>query len=230
MALYHARMPQLPPEMPELLLPVPPEEPDQDHSPVPHEPSRPNVVALATLIVGFGVALAAQYLPWASQTLGGLGAPVEDGEDAAVATRTAQVPLAYLNAAHVMAYLFTLAFALAAVAVAVFATVPARRIATGAAAGLLAANVTVLVGFQGLIGHLGAGGLAGLAVPNPNVSAGPGYLLAYAAVLVLAVAVVAATRAPALRGRLIRPRRPADEPAGSEPLELTVTSVPPILQ
>jgi hypothetical protein len=193
------------------------------------------VFALVLLAIGFGLAISAQYMPWGSFTLGARSGLTD--EDLVLAPdstvqRSVDVPLTYLSAAHVSVYLITLAGALTALAVVL--SVPtggARRVATGIAGGLLAANVLVLVGLKSVIDHMGSGEFSFLLVVGAESKSGPGYLLAYAAVLVLAAALVLAVRAqatgwPALR----RPRRPADQPDTGEPLELTVTPVPPAFQ
>jgi hypothetical protein len=218
--------------MPEILAPAPPGEPKaQEPASVPQPRRRPNVLALGLLAVGFGLAVSAQYLPWGSFTLGGRSALAE--EDAILApnstvTRSVDVPLTYLSAAHVAVYLITLAGALTALAVVLSVTgAGARRIAGGVAGGLLAANALVLVGLKSVIDHMGNGDFSFLLVSGVNSEHGPGYLLAYAAALVLAGALVAAVRAPSSSGPLLRSRRRDDERQGGEPLELTVTPVPP---
>jgi hypothetical protein len=232
-------MPEQPAAMPEILAPTPLEEPKaQEPASVPQERRRPNVFALGLLAVGFGLAIAAQYMPWGSFTLGNRSGLTD--EDLVLAPdstvqRSVEVPLTYLSAAHVSVYLITLAGALTALAV--ILSVPiggARRIATGVAGGLLAANVLVLVGLKSVIDHMGSGEFSFLLVVGAESKSGPGYLLAYAAVLVLAAALVLAVRAPGAQvtgwPSLRRPRRPADQPDTGEPLELTVTPVPPAFQ
>ncbi|GAA2330416.1 hypothetical protein [Dactylosporangium salmoneum] len=222
-------MPEQPFAMPDIVPPAPVEEPSAETpDPVPQERTRPNVFALVAGVVGLVLAGAAQYLPWANLALGstGMRSTFEvDPESGGVSSagRTVGVPMAYLTSSHVTVYLFTLALAVAAVAVVLSVTGPARRIATGAAAGLLGVNVLILLGLRPVILHLGSTTYAALMVDSENVKTGPGYYLAYAAILVFAAALVLATvRFPA-RGF----RRQAQEIEGDEPLELTVTPVVP---
>jgi hypothetical protein len=110
-------MPEQPADMPELLLPAPPETPRaqvQEAHGVPQERRRPSVLALALLAVGFGLALSAQYMPWSiftydtsnTRTIDVLIAsnPGEDGGD-----RIIEQGLAFLSGGHVLAYLMTMA-------------------------------------------------------------------------------------------------------------------------
>ncbi|WP_433053780.1 hypothetical protein [Dactylosporangium sp. CS-033363] len=228
-------MPEQPASMPEILAPAPVEVPRaEDPDSVPSVRRRPNILALSLLAVGFGLAIAAQYLPWGSFALGGRSALAD--EDAVLAPdatvqRSVDVPLTYLSGAHVTVYLLTLAGALTAIAVVLAVAGPAaRRIGGGVAGGLLAANVLVLVGLKSVIDHMGNGDFSFLLMVNPQSETGPGYLLAYATALVLAAALVVAVRVPSAGGLLFGPRRAVDEPPTGEPLELTVTPVPPTFQ
>ncbi|WP_432982224.1 hypothetical protein [Dactylosporangium sp. CA-233914] len=222
-------MPEQPASMPEILAPAPLEVPKADSS-VPHERRRPNVFALGLLAVGFGLAIAAQYLPWGSFTLTGSRSMITDEEltgGVPAGGRTVEVPLTYLNTAHVSMYLLTLALALAGLAVVFTATGATRRVAAGISGGMLAANVLVLVGLKSVIDHMSNSDFSFLLVSTPNAKSGPGYLLAYSAVLVLAAALLLSLRSTPSGTALLGSRRRADEPDGAEPLELTVTSVPP---
>ncbi|MEV6927487.1 hypothetical protein AB0M46_23695 [Dactylosporangium sp. NPDC051485] len=219
-------MPEQPLAMPDIVPPAPVEEPSAETpDPVPQERTRPNVFALVAGVAGLGLAGVAQYLPWAELSLGAGGRPTFDPDlvDQSAAGRTVGVPMAYLTSSHVTVYLFTLALAVAAVAVVLSVTGPARRIATGAAAGLLGVNVLILLGLHPVILHLGSTTYAALMVDSKNVQTGPGYYLAYAAVLIFAAALVLATVRFPSRGR----RRRTEEIEGGEPLELTVTPVVP---
>jgi hypothetical protein len=220
--------------MPEILAPAPVEVPRADEpASVPPPPRRPNVVALGLLAVGFGLAVAAQAMPWGSFVLGGshsgqteeevLLAPLGQQSSA----RIVEVPMTYLSTAHVSVYLITLAVALTAIAVVFAVTGTARRLAAGVAGGMLAANVLVLVGLKSVIDHMSSGEFAFLLVSDPDVQTGPGYLLAYAAALLLAAALVFAVRIASPAAGRLRALRPAEEPDAGEPLELTVTPVPP---
>ena len=214
--------------MPDILPPAPAEEPDP--LVVPQERRRPNIFALAATAIGFGLAIAGQYLPWGVYGLN-TSARLTLDEDPSAVARNLEVPLAYMGAGHVTAYLFTLALSLAGLGVVLSVPGDVRRIATGFTAGLLGANLLVLVGFTTAIDHLGASDPSLLLVENTNAKWGPGYLLAYAAVLILAAALVLAAR-PLLGGDswVPRPRRGADAAGTAEPLELTVTPVPPKFQ
>ncbi|MEU7865794.1 hypothetical protein [Dactylosporangium sp. NPDC049140] len=222
-------MPEQPASMPEILAPIPAEPPAASAAALSSPRHRPNVFALALLAIGFGLALSAQYMPWGSFSLGSRSAAT--GEEFVLAPdsaaqRSVDVPLTYLNAAHVAVYLITLAGALTALAVVLAVNSGgARRVPAAVAGGLLAANVLVLVGFKSVIDHMGSGDFSFLLVVNSQSKSGPGYLLGYAATLVLAAALVVA-----VRPQRLRVRRGADEAEDGEPLELTVTPVPPTFQ
>jgi hypothetical protein len=190
------------------------------------EKPRPKIVAITLTAIGFGLALAAQYLPWASLNLNAAGR-LTDGEDGGAAAKTIDMPVAYFNVAHMTVYLLTLGFGLAALATVLAAQGPVRRAATGAGFGLFGANLVTLVGLKGVIDHVGSTSLAALDLDSDMVSSGPGYFLAYAAVLVLAAALVLAAWTPTAGLRI---RRRVEEPEGDEPLELTVTPVPQSFQ
>ncbi|MFG2038599.1 hypothetical protein [Dactylosporangium sp. NPDC048998] len=232
-------MPEQPPHMPDLLAPVALEEPrTKTPDSVPQEPRRPNVLALGLAAVGLGLGIAAQYMPWSIYHLSGSPRMFQDEPvdtiGAGNATRTVELPLATLSVGHVAIYLVTLSFALVALAVVLSVTGPVRRVAAGVTAGLLAANVMVLVGLQSALDSISNTDyqllLYGLNSSRNEVDTGSGYLLAYATVLVLAAALVVAIRLPMAAGPMFRARRRADEPEGGEPLELTVTPVPPAFQ
>ncbi|HTJ39044.1 MAG TPA: hypothetical protein VL738_37930 [Dactylosporangium sp.] len=227
-------MPELPPAMPEILAPIPFEEPKaQTPDSVPHpdlvlqEKPRPKIIATTLAVIGFGLALVAQYMPWATLDL--TAARRQFGDEADTGGQSVDVPVAYLNVSHMTIYLLTLGFALAAIATVLATTGAVRRVATGMSIGLLAGNLVALVGLKGVIDHLGSSSLAALQIDSDVVTHGPGYYLAYAAVLVLAAALVLAAWTPtAVPG--LRIRRRGEEPEGGEPLELTVTPVPPTFQ
>src|SRR4051812_1362515 len=112
-------MPEQPASMPEILAPIPAEAPVASAAPASPR-RRPNVFALALLAVGFGLALSAQYMPWGTFSLGSRSATNDEEFVLApdsTAQRSVDVPLTYLSAAHVTAYLITLAGALTALAV-----------------------------------------------------------------------------------------------------------------
>ncbi|WP_433081643.1 hypothetical protein ACQP1P_46695 [Dactylosporangium sp. CA-052675] len=222
-------MPEQPSSMPEILAPVPGEPPRATAAAPVEERRRPNVFALGLLAVGFGLAISAQYMPWGSFTLGSRSGTTDEEfvlVPGAATQRSVDVPLTYLSAAHVTVYLLTLAGALTALAVLLAVRgAGARRVASAVAGGLLAANLLVLVGFKTVIDHMGNSDFSFLLVANPQTKTGPGYPLAFAALVMLAAALVLAVR-PVSAGS----RRGVDEPRGGEPLELTVTPVPTTLQ
>lgn len=233
---------QPPAAMPEILAPVayaaprPHEQPHEQPTEQPAAPAaqpqrrRPNVVALALLGVAFILALGAQYLPWCVYDLSRAsnGRLPEEDPGSVFAERTLEVPVAYLGTPHVLGYLITLAGALVGLAVALYAGDGPRRIALASSGGLLATNLVVLVGLKGVIDHMGNTDFSFLLVQSPEAQAGPGYLLAFATLLVLLAVLVLAARNPL--GGLSLSRRRRDEPADGEPLELTVTPVPPTFQ
>ncbi|WP_432833257.1 hypothetical protein [Dactylosporangium sp. CA-092794] len=207
--------------MPEELVPF------QEAPVAPETPPRPrpNVFALGCAAIAFGLAVAGQYLPWATFDVTGSELDRPSGE------QTFEVPLTYLSAAHVAIYLVTLAFGLAALGVVLSATGTVRRVAGGLTAGLLAANLIVLAGVHAGAASLGTADVTfRIAELLPASKLGSGYLLAFAADLMLAVALVLAVRGPLGGLSLPRPRRRDQEPGSGEPLELTVTPVPPTFQ
>ncbi|MFG2045376.1 hypothetical protein [Dactylosporangium sp. NPDC048998] len=225
--LYHARMS-------ELLSPADPEFSDNtDVSQAPLTDRRPGPVAFALLAIGFVLALAAQYLPWTwlAPLWTSVPAPVSIDDTGSNGTGplisssvrrpdTIEIDLANLNTGHVVAYLTTIVLALVAIAVLLSATGAVRRTAIAAAAGLLAGNLLVLVGFKSAIANLGNTPFASFTLPENSVSVGIGYPMAYASAVLLAGGVFVAARGPQLRTRR---RREELLPEGGEPLELTVT-------
>jgi hypothetical protein len=231
-------MPEQPAAMPDLLPPAPLEKPEaQEPAVVPQPRRRPGVLALSLLAIGFGLALAAQYMPWTVRTYSGSSVPASDAfflspaDSASQSERTTAVELglSQLSTAHVVTYLVTIALALTAIGVLIAAPGETRRIAAAASGGLLAANLLVLVGFKNVLDHPGASDYTTLLLNGGEAMIGPGYLLAFASVLVFVAGVVLASRDRRVTGSLIRFRREV-EPDGAEPLELTVTPVPPTFQ
>ncbi|UWZ36654.1 hypothetical protein Drose_37635 [Dactylosporangium roseum] len=222
-----------PPAGPDMAPPAPVAAPvaAPEPSPVTEPPAaqRPNPIAYALLAIGFGLALAAQYLPWSSfQT----GVSTAD-DDTRVSPTRRQIPssvdinLANLNTGHVVAYLSTIVLALCAIAILLSADGVVRRTATAAAGGLLAGNLLVLVGFKSAIDNLGMSSSPAFALPDDAISVGAGYPVAVSAALLLAAGVIVAARGPLLRGRRGFGRKIAEEPENGGPLDLTVTPVPP---
>jgi hypothetical protein len=192
----------------------------------PKAPARPNVLATSLAVIGFGLALAAQYLPWAHLDMKQASRLVADVDDPALA-KVVDIPASSFDVAHMTIYMLTLGLGLAALATVLATTGQPRRIATGAGIGLLAGNLLALVGLNGIIEHVTTTNVMSLALDADMVSSGPGYYLAYAAVLVLAAALVLGAWTPSAALRTLH----GDEPVeGGEPLELTVTPVPPTLQ
>jgi hypothetical protein len=191
---------------------------------------RAGPVALALLAIGFGLAISAQYMPWSSIKTGAADAQETDSLVTTVRRlpTSIDIDLANMNTGHVVTYLTTMVLALVAIAVLLSSTGAVRRIATAAAAGLLAGNVLVLVGFKSAIDNLGASPFTAYSLPEQAIGVGAGYPLAYAAALVLAAGVFMAVRGPLLTGRPgRRSRRPVEQPESGEPLDLTVSAVPP---
>ena len=177
----------------------------------------PGPVGVALLISGFALAAAAQYLPWASVDM---RAASGVGDEEGPLPTTIELDLASFNNGHVIAYLATVAFALAGVGVLVATRGPVRRAVAAAALGLLAGNALVLVGFKKAVEHVGSSALVSYRLPQEMIHIGAGYPLAIAATVLLAAGVVTT-------GRMLpdaRRRHLADESHdGAEPLELTVT-------
>jgi drug/metabolite transporter (DMT)-like permease len=198
--------------------PVAIEAPSTDAGPVDERGTGP--VAIAMLVIGFGLAAAAQYLPWSTIDLrrsAEANPLVGDGDGLPASI---DIDLANLGSGHVVVYLSTLVLALAAIGVLVVTQGTARRAACAAAVALLAGNALILVGFNRPIDHLAANLYASSTVPDDVMHIGAGYPLAAAATAMLAAGAIVA-----LRGNL-RPsrRRPVEDPHdGSEPLELSVT-------
>ncbi|MFB9413009.1 hypothetical protein [Dactylosporangium matsuzakiense] len=200
---------------------------EEPASVVPRERRRPDVIALVLAAIGLGLAAAAEYLPWGSVALTRGETDISSSIGGSSADRVVEVPLTNLSPAHVAVYLITLTATLAALAVVLTATgAGVRRVAAGVTGGLLAANALVLVGLSSVIQNVGGSELELLLGRPDNVSHGPGYLLAYAATLMLAAALAMAVWAPA---RSLGRRRD-EEPEGGEALELSVTPVPPTFQ
>ncbi|MEV4507942.1 hypothetical protein AB0K00_03140 [Dactylosporangium sp. NPDC049525] len=181
-------------------------------------------VAIALLALGFGLAAAAQYLPWSSVNLreAAVGDP-DLSEDSSV-PQSIDVDLASLNSGPVVVYLGTLTLALVGIGILLATRGSVRRGAAAGALAMLAGNALVLVGFKQIIDRLGYSPLTSYRLPDEAVHVGAGYPLAAAATAMLAAGAIVA-----VRGSLLGPNRPgrkarAEEPHdGSEPLELTVT-------
>ena len=86
-------------------------------------------MALGLLAIGFGLAIAAEYLPWATFKL-----DVSADEEFLVPLRRTRVPieidLSGLSTGHVVSYLLTMVLALVAIAALVAGSGVVRRIAT----------------------------------------------------------------------------------------------------
>lgn len=179
-------------------------------------------IAVAVLAVGFGLAAAAQYLPWSSVNL--REAAVGDPDiSAGTVPDSIDVDLASLNSGPVVVYLGTLTLALVGVGILLATRGAVRRGAAAGALAMLAGNALVLVGFKQIIDRLGYSPLASYRLPEEAVHVGAGYPLAAAATAVLAAGTIIAVRGIGRPGR----RAGADDPHdGSEPLELTVTPLP----
>jgi hypothetical protein len=176
--------------------------------------------AVAMLVVGFGLAAAAQYLPWSTVNLrAGTEENPLTGEDRNLPTNV-DIDLASLNSGHVMVYLSTLALALVGIGVLVVTRGLARRAAGAAALGMLAGNALVLVGIKRAIEHVGISPYVAYTLSEEAVHIGAGYPLAAAATAMLAAGTIVGVRGLLRPGRRARAEEPHD---GTEPLELTVT-------
>ncbi|UWP82613.1 hypothetical protein [Dactylosporangium fulvum] len=214
---------------PDMVPPAPVAAPEPSPIAEPPAVQRPGPIAYALLAIGFGLALAAQYLPWSSFKTG----ISSRDDDTLVSPTRREIPpsidinLANLNTGHVVAYLSTIVLALCAIAVLLSAGGVVRRTATAAAGGLLAGNLLVLVGFKSAIDNLGMNSSSAFALPDDAISVGAGYPLAVSAALILAAGVIVAGRGPLLRGMRGFGRKSVEEPEDGAPLDLTVTPVPP---
>ncbi len=176
-------------------------------------------VGLGLIAIGFGLAAAAQYLPWSTVNLRSAGVGDPDLAENGTVPQSIDVDLASLNSGPVVVYLGTLTLALVGIGILLATRGAVRRGAAAGALAMLAGNALVLVGFKQIIDRFGYNPLVSYRLPDDAVHVGAGYPLAAAATALLAAGAIVAVRG------LGRPRRSqADEPHdGSEPLELTVT-------
>lgn len=180
----------------------------------------PGPVAVALFVIGFGLAAAAQYLPWASIDVAAAAESNQLSGESRGLPSSVDIDLASLNNGHVVVYLSTLALALVGIGVLVVTQGAVRRAASAAAVALLAGNALVLIGFQRVLEHLGGGPYGAYTLAEEAVRIGAGYPLAVAATAMLAAGAIVGGRGLLLPGR----RAAKDEPHdGTEPLELTVT-------
>jgi hypothetical protein len=188
---------------------VPPDE--RDESPR----ARLNYPALVLTVLGFVAVLAGQYLPWLHVNLNAVGFSQETG-------RKADFTFAALFTLPGITYGLSVVAVLAGAAIMLTVTSPAlRRSFAAGTLGVLGAQLAVLVG-------LGAGIPEGAGfniqvdpanLPDDAITLGPGYLLAVAAVGLLAAAVI-------VGGRTVRSRRTPEKKTEDEPIDLVVTPLP----
>lgn len=177
-------------------------------------------VAVALIAIGFGLAAAAQYLPWSTVNLRGAAVGDPDLTEDSTLPQSIDVDLASLNSGPVVVYLGTLTLALVGIGILLATRGAVRRGAAAGALAMLAGNALVLIGFKQIIDRLGYSPLTSYRLPDEAVHVGAGYPLAAAATAMLAAGAIVAVRGLARPGR----RAPAEDPHdGSEPLELTVT-------
>jgi len=177
--------------------------------------ARLNYPALVLTVLGFVAVLAGQYLPWLHVNLNALGF----GQDA---SRTTDFSFTALYALPALTYGLSVLLILAGAATMLTVTSPVlRRSFAAGTLGLLGGQLTVLVG-------LGAGMPEGAGfnvqvdpanLPDGAITIGPGYLLAVAAVALLAAAVI-------VGGRTVRSRRTPEKKTEDEPIDLVVTPLP----
>jgi hypothetical protein len=190
--------------------------------------SRINPVALGLTIVAFVAVLAAQYLPWMHVDLQGTTDPGVVGVDQGSAeqgSRAYDFSIGVINSWQNVAYELGVVFCLALIATLLVTAGPVRRVLTATTLGLLAGQLTVLVGIGTAIDQ---GAVLGNAiqvseVADDNIGVGTGFVLALAACVLLAAAAV-------VNLRTAHPARTKDRPAGAaaadEPLDLVVTPLP----
>jgi hypothetical protein len=180
--------------------------------------------ALACLIVGFALAVAAQLLPWARINAGELGIDVRN------TIGTDRMSVGQIGTLQVAGYDLAWMFVFGAAAVLLVLPPSARRIGTAAALGLTAGQLLYVLG---LAGPIKSGGDLGRVsdANSPAISYGEGLYAAIAALVLVAVAILLANR---------RPRRARATGAGADgygeiedapvdhgPIDLTVTPVVP---
>jgi hypothetical protein len=193
--------------------------PPRDEAPAPRRRRlRVNYLALGFAVVGFLGVLASQYLPWMHLDFSSL-----DGASS-LTQREYDLPVGGVSTWQNVAYGVSLPLVFATIAALLIAGDAIRLPLAAAGIGLLAGQLTLLVGMARAI-QQGAG-LASIseltAVPRDIASLGPGYTVAVAAAGLLIVAVLIAGRAP-------RPARVKDEPtdaAEEEEMDLVVTALP----
>lgn len=183
-------------------------------------------IGLGCAIVGFGLTLAAELLPWMTVRLGtardattGEFLPDQSGSGVDLGLdRLASWQSLLYNGGWIVLF--------ALVAVALAADPRRRRTAVAAGLGAAAGQLTLLVGIAHAVNDgVGVYGDGLTRLSGPPVQFGPGLYAAFGAVLVVAVAFVFAGRV-----RTARPSaaQPAEAPAGEPgPVDLTVTPFEP---
>ena len=181
----------------------------------------PGSAALSCAVVGFALAVAAQLLPWMTVEFGVEGlnqaVPVDIGLDLLVSVPAALV------------YQLVWPPLLGLVGAALVVARRRRRVVAAAGLGVAAGQVAVLAGLVRAIRY-GAGvysfGPNGVRTANqlPPITLGPGVYFGFAAVLLVALALVFAMGTRLRRGG-VPPNE--DEPDAGPPPDLTVTPLGP---
>ena len=193
--------------------------PPSDEAPAPpRRRLRVNYIALGFAIVGFLGVLASQYLPWMHLDFSSL-----DGAQS-LTQREYDLPVGGVSTWQNVAYGVSLPLVFGTIAALLIAGDAIRLPLAAAGLGLLAGQLTLLVGMARAI-QQGAG-LASIsemtAIPRDIASLGPGYTVAVAASGLLIVAVL-------IGGRTPRPARVKQEPtdaAEEESMDLVVSALP----
>jgi hypothetical protein len=185
-------------------------------------------IGLGCAIVGFGLTLAAELLPWMTVRLGSARDPSTgeflpdqsgSGVDLGLDRLASWQSLLY-NGGWIVLF--------ALIAVALVADPRRRRTAIAAGLGAAAGQVTLLVGIAHAVNDgVGIYGDGLTRLSGPPVQFGPGLYAAFGAVLVVAAALVFAGRVRGSRpgSAAVTAADQPTEPAG--PVDLTVTPVEP---
>jgi hypothetical protein len=183
--------------------------------------SKINYVALGLAIAGFLGILAGHYLPWVHFDLtqsvdpGTVAGGTED------LARTYDFSIGVVNSWEDIAYELSVLFSLALVATVLLAAASLRRALSGAALGMLAGQLAVLVGVSSAVYQgAGLGSAIQFSSEGDEMSVGAGFVIATVGCLLLAAAVIVNLREP-------RPARTNEVKAiADEPIDLVVTPLP----
>ena len=181
-------------------------------------------VALACAVVGFGLTLAAELLPWMTVRLFAIRDP--NNGDPLTGNSGGGIDLGIDRAFTWQGLLYNVGWMVVLVFVGVALAVEPRRRRTFAAAGLggVAGQLILLVGLARAINDGALLTNLGLNSDNkPPIEFGPGMYAAFAAVPVFVTALLLAARVSTSRGGAVPVRPAAQEQPG--PVDLTVTPV-----